>query len=92
MTRRKVCDQIVGSRLGRIVRSCVWICYLCIVVTENTDKVMRRAGWGGGAPWFEKMCWPVKTPQERVAHAQSCGDNENKLERRPNGEGWLGGV
>ena len=47
---------------------------------------------GGGPPWFDKMCWPVKNPQERVAHAQSCGDNENKLERRPNGEGWLGGV
>jgi hypothetical protein len=67
----------------KISNSVVWsfiLMFLNLVSCIASVLTSSAKQWvGGGAPWFDKMCWPVKNPQERVAHAQSCGDNENKF-------------
>ena len=45
----------------------------------------------GRTPWFGITRWVVKNPQERVAHAQSCGDEQKKLVGRQTWDRQVGG-
>jgi hypothetical protein len=53
--------------------------------------VKRRDGLWGRTPWFGITRWVLKTPQERVAHAQSCGDEEKTLGGRQTWDRQVGG-